>query len=152
MRHTSTLLFLPCYSYAAAPVKRSRDWRPGASPRRKPWSQFRRVCGSLVCAPVYGGSDGGAKAPPVLAGGARYANLFELPPSIGVGGGGFSKLHHLESTMAQSSLARISAPISCLGETALVQLHPDTRNALNMAVQALLPALCNLSRSLEASS
>lgn len=151
MRHTSTLPFLPCYSYAAAPVKRSRDWRPGASPRRKPWSLFRRVCGSLVCAPVYGGSDGGAKAPPVLAGGARYANLFELPPSIGVGGGGFSKLHHLESTMAQSSLARISAPTSCLGEVALIQLHPDAHNALHMAVQAR-PLLRNLSRSQEASS
>ena len=106
---------------------------------------------SCLC-PFYGGSDRGAKAPPVLAGGARYANLFEPPPSIGVGGGGFSKLHHLESTMAQSSLARISAPTSCLGESALIQLHADAHNALNMAVQALLPLLRNISRSQEASS
>lgn len=49
-------------------------------------------------APVYGGSDGGAQAPPVLAGGARYANPSELPPSIGVGGVGFSKPHHLEAS------------------------------------------------------
>ena len=112
---------------------------------------FRRVCGFLVCAPVYGGSDGGAKAPPVLAGGSRYANLFEPPPSIGVGGGGFSKPNHLESTMAQSSLVCISAPTSRIGESALIHLHPDAHNALNMAVQAL-PPLRNLSRSQEASS
>ena len=54
--------------------------------------------------------------------------------------------------MAQFSLARISAPTSCLGESAFIQLHPDAHNALNMAVQALLPALRNLSRSQEASS
>ena len=54
--------------------------------------------------------------------------------------------------MAQSSPARISAPTSCLGETALIQPHPDAHNALNMAVQALLPLLRNLSRSQEASS
>jgi len=54
--------------------------------------------------------------------------------------------------MAQSSLARISAPTSCLGESALIQLHPDVHNALNMVVQALLPLLRNLSRSQEASS
>ena len=53
--------------------------------------------------------------------------------------------------MAQSSLARISAPTFCLGATALIQLHPDAHNALNMAVQAL-PPLRNLSRSQEASS
>jgi len=53
--------------------------------------------------------------------------------------------------MAQCSLARISAPASCMGETALVQLHPDARNALNMVVQAL-PLFRNLSRSQEASS
>lgn len=54
--------------------------------------------------------------------------------------------------MAQSSLARISAPTSCLGESALIQLHPDANNALNMAAQALLPVLRNLSRIQEASS
>ncbi len=54
--------------------------------------------------------------------------------------------------MAQSSLVRISAPTSCLGESAFIHLHPDAHNALNMAVQALLPALRNLSRSQEASS
>ncbi len=54
--------------------------------------------------------------------------------------------------MAQSSPARISALTSCLGQSALIQLHPDAHNALNMAVQALLPALRNLSRSQEASS
>lgn len=53
--------------------------------------------------------------------------------------------------MAQSSLARISAPTSCLGEVALIQLHPDAHNALHMAVQAR-PLLRNLSRSQEASS
>lgn len=130
--------FLPCYSCAAAPVKRSRDWRPVESPRRKPWSLFRRVCGFLVCAPVYGGSDGGAKAPPVLAGGSRYANLFEPPPSIGVGCGGFSKPNHLESTMAHSSPGRISAPIS-LGETAHIQRHADAHHALNMAIYQRCP-------------
>ncbi len=54
--------------------------------------------------------------------------------------------------MAQSSPAHISAPTSCLGESALIQLHPDAHNALHMAVQALLPALRNLCRSQEASS
>ena len=53
--------------------------------------------------------------------------------------------------MAQSSLAHFSAPTSCLGESAHIQLHADARNALNMAVQAL-PLLRNLSRSQEASS
>lgn len=130
--------FLPCYSCAAAPVKRSRDWRPVESPRRKPWSLFRRVCGFLVCAPVYGGSDGGAKAPPVLAGGSRYANLFEPPPSIGVGRGGFSKPNHLESTMAHSSPGRISAPIS-LGEIAHIQRHADAHHALNRALYQRCP-------------
>ena len=131
--------FLPCYSCAAAPVKRSRDWRPVESPRRKPWSLFRRVCGFLVCAPVYGGSDGGAKAPPVLAGGSRYANLFEPPPSIGVGRGGFSKPNHLESTMAQFSPVRISAPIFSVGETAHIQRHADAHHALNRAIYQRCP-------------
>jgi len=135
--------FLPCYSCAAAPVKCSRDWRPVESPRRKPWSLFRRVCGFLVCAPVYGGSDGGAKAPPVLAGGSRYANLFEPPPSIGVGCGGFSKPNHLESTMAQSFPARISAPTSPIGGTAPIQLNADAHHARNRAAHRL-PALRNL--------
>lgn len=53
--------------------------------------------------------------------------------------------------MAQSSLARISAPTSRLGESARIQLHPDAHNALNMVVHAL-PPLRNLSRSQEASS
>lgn len=53
--------------------------------------------------------------------------------------------------MAQSSLARISAPTSCLGESALIQLHLNAHNALLMAAQAL-PPLRNLSRSQEASS
>ncbi len=53
--------------------------------------------------------------------------------------------------MAQSSLARIFAPISCLGESSLIQLHPDAHNALHTAVQTL-PLLHNLSRSQEASS
>lgn len=53
--------------------------------------------------------------------------------------------------MAQSSLARISALTSCLGESALFQPHPDAHNALNMAAQAL-PALRKLFRSQEASS
>ncbi|GEM_PF-978392 len=54
--------------------------------------------------------------------------------------------------MAQSYLARISAPTSCLGESALIQLHLYAHNALHMAVKALLPALRTLSRSQEASS
>lgn len=58
---------------------------------------FAESAAFLSASPVYGGSDGGVKAPPVLAGGARYANPSELPPSIGVGGGGFSKPHHLEA-------------------------------------------------------
>ncbi|QMV73521.1 hypothetical protein HS961_12170 [Comamonas piscis] len=53
--------------------------------------------------------------------------------------------------MAQSSLARISALTSCMGESAFIQLHPDAHNALNMAVQAF-PARSNLSRSQGASS
>jgi hypothetical protein len=44
-RAGQAMAFLPCYSHGAAPVKRSRDWRPVESPRRKPWSLFRRVCG-----------------------------------------------------------------------------------------------------------
>ena len=36
--------------------------------------------------------------------------------------------------MAQSSPAQVSAPTSRLGETALIQLHADAHNALNMAV------------------
>ena len=53
--------------------------------------------------------------------------------------------------MAQSSLVCISAPTSRIGESALIHLHPDAHNALNMAVQAL-PLLRNISRSQEASS
>ena len=68
--------------------------------------------------------------------------------------------------MAQSSLANISAPTLHPGETALIQLHADAHNALNMAVYYLrqpqpnataarrkaiqaLAALRNLSLSLE---
>lgn len=53
--------------------------------------------------------------------------------------------------MAQSFPAHFSAPTSCLGESAHIQLHADARNALNMAAQAL-PALRKLFRSQEASS
>ena len=69
--------------------------------------------------------------------------------------------------MAHSSPAQISAPTSHPGETALIQLHADAHNALNMAVYFLrqpqpdtaaarikavqaLAALRNLSLSLEA--
>lgn len=69
--------------------------------------------------------------------------------------------------MAQSSPAHISAPTSRPGETALIQLHADAHNALNMAVYFLrqpqpdtaaarikavqaLAALRNLSLSLKA--
>lgn len=108
---------------------------------------FAESAAFLSVAPVYGGSDGGVQAPPVLAGGARYANLSELPPSIGVGGGGFSKLHHLEAVMAQSLSAHASAPTtfsqasrraaptsSITGTIDPIQLHADAHNALNMAV------------------
>ncbi len=48
--------------------------------------------------PVLGGSDGRARALPVLARASRYANPFESPPPIGVGCGGFSKPKLLEAT------------------------------------------------------
>ena len=50
--------------------------------------------------PVFGGSSREPQGSPVLARGARYANLFELPPPIGVVGGGFSKPHLSESIHA----------------------------------------------------
>jgi len=65
---------------------------------------FAESAAFLSAPSVYGGSDGGAKAPPVLAGGARYANPSELPPSIGVGGGGFCKPHLLEDAMSQTQI------------------------------------------------
>ena len=84
---------------------------------------------------VYGGSDGRAQALPVHASGSRYANLSELPPSIGVGGGGFSKPNHLEAIMATSLNALKSEPVApTTGTLDLIQLHADAHNALNMAV------------------
>lgn len=47
--------------------------------------------------PVFGGSGREPQGSPVRASGARYANLFELPPPIGVGCGGFCKPHRLEA-------------------------------------------------------
>lgn len=47
--------------------------------------------------PFFGGSSREPQGSPVLARGARYANLFELPPPIGVGCGGFCKPHLLEA-------------------------------------------------------
>lgn len=82
--------------------------------RRTP--QFLRL--NYFSFQVYGGSDGRARALPVHASGSRYANLSELPPSIGVEVGGFCKPNHLEATMANSVCARTSAQ----NPTASVQL------------------------------
>lgn len=67
---------------------------------------------SLSVPPVFGGSDGEPSGSPVPAGAARYANPFELPPSIGVGSGGFCKPLSLEAVMAASSLALTLGNIS----------------------------------------
>ncbi len=59
---------------------------------------LRRDSAALLFAPpVFGGSDGEPQGSPVLARGARYANPSELPPPIGVEGGGFCKSHLLEA-------------------------------------------------------
>lgn len=49
-----------------------------------------------LCLQFYGGSDGGAQAPPVSAGSVRFANPSELPPRL-AWGGGFCKPHSLEA-------------------------------------------------------
>lgn len=82
---------------------------------------------------VYGGSDGRAQALPVHASGSRYANLSELPPSIGVGGGGFSKPNHLEANMAATPCA-LAPSLPITGPLDPIQLHAYVHNALNMAV------------------
>lgn len=48
--------------------------------------------------PVLGGSDGRARALPVLARAVRFANPFEPPPVFGDKGGGFCKPQLLEAT------------------------------------------------------
>lgn len=55
-------------------------------------SLFRRVPAAYSFAPpVFGGSGREPQGSPVSARSARYANLSELPPSIGVEVGGFCK-------------------------------------------------------------
>lgn len=148
MRTLFTAAMRSCYSYSVASKKGVNGI--GVPKHLHDESRglfFAESAAFLSASPVYGGSDRGVKAPPVLAGGARYANLSELPPSIGVGGGGFSKLHHLEAVMAQPLNARTSAsPAYSLASRCAahatptartldpIQLHADAHNALNMAV------------------
>ena len=94
--------------------------------------------------PVFGGSNREPQGSPVLARGARYANLFELPPSIGVGGGGCSKPHLLEATMAdripaRALAARTVSPTTspALGTLDPIQLHAAAHNALSIALHHL---------------
>ncbi len=102
--------------------------------RRKPQSLPQSTCGLFVRARFMAARAGSRKARRYAQAGPVRQPVRAAAP-IGVGSGGCSKPSCLESTMAQSSRARISALTSCLGEPALVQLHPDA-----------------LSRSLEASS
>jgi len=108
--------------------------------RRKPQSLPQSTCGLFVRAPFFGGSDREPQGSPVLAGGARYANLFELPPLIGVEGGSFCKLHLLEANMAdlinaRAFSARIPSPTT--GTPDPIRLHADAHNALSTALHHL---------------
>jgi hypothetical protein len=108
--------------------------------RRKPQLLPQSPCGLFVRAPFFGGSDREPQGSPVLAGGARYANLFELPPLIGVEGGSFCKLHLLEANMADRSharalIARTTLPTS--GTPDPIQLHATAHNALGTALHHL---------------
>lgn len=94
--------------------------------RRTP--QFLRL--NYYSFQVYGGSDGRARALPVHASGSRYANLSELPPSIGVEDGGFSKPNHLEATMADSVCAHASAQNPTTSAT-------DTTDPIQLLMQAV---------------
>lgn len=108
--------------------------------RRKPQSLPQSSCGLFVRAPFFGGSDREPQGSPVLAGGARYANLFELPPLIGVEGGSFCKLHLLEANMADRSYARALAARTTsptLGTPDPIQLHAAAHNALGTALHHL---------------
>lgn len=90
--------------------------------------------------PVFGGSDREPQGSPVLARGARYANLFELPPSIGVGVGGFCKPHLLEAFMADRISARAldaRATSPTTGTPDPIQLHATAHNALGTALHHL---------------
>lgn len=108
--------------------------------RRKPQSLPQSTCGLFVRAPFFGGSDREPQGSPVLAGGARYANLFELPPPIGVEGGSFCKLHLLEANMASRIPARASTartPSPTTGTPDPIRLHADAHNALSTALHHL---------------
>lgn len=71
-------------------VKRDRVWKPVEVLRRKPQLPHL-VCGFSVCASSFGGSNGKARALPVLVRASRSSNPFELPPSFGSGCGGCCK-------------------------------------------------------------
>jgi len=108
--------------------------------RRKPQSLPQSSCGLFVRAPFFGGSDREPQGSPVLAGGARYANLFELPPLIGVEGGSFCKLHLLEANMAdrfhaRALIARTTSPAT--GTPDPIQLHAAAHNVLSSALHHL---------------
>lgn len=64
--------------------------------RRKPQSLPQSPCGLFVRASSFMAARAGSrKARRFAQAGVRYANLFELPPSIGVECGGFCKPHLL---------------------------------------------------------
>ena len=103
-----------------------------------PAAEPRSSCGFFIRVSSFGGSDRGPLGPPVHASAARYANLSELPPSIGVEGGGFSKPQHLEATMALSVSTRASAqnPTTSV-QLDLVNIEATAHNGLARALREL---------------
>ena len=108
--------------------------------RRKPQPLPQSTCGLFVRASFFGGSDREPQGSPVLAGASRYANLFELPPSIGVECGGFCKPKLLEAIMADRIPARAliaRTPLPTTGTPDPIQLHAAAHNVLATALHHL---------------
>ena len=98
----------------------------------------RSSCGFFIRVSSFGGSDGGPHGPPVHASAARYANLSELPPSIGVGGGGFSKPQHLGAHMPFLDSTRTSAQNSTTSaQLDLAHIEALAHNNLARALREL---------------
>ena len=95
--------------------------------------------------PSFGGSDGEPQGSPVLARGARYANLFELPPSIGVECDSCCNSHLLEAVMADcsctSALSFVPSDFSALDTVRFpgtaVGSSPDLRDSCEQVLAAL---------------
>ncbi len=122
--------------------------------RRKPQISSQRLCGFVVRAPFFGGSGREPQGSPVLAGGARYANLSELPPLIGVEGGGFCKPNLLEATMADRIPARASfactatpPSLPATGTPDPIRLQAQAHNTLSTALHHLRQPQLDLPRA-----